>query len=276
MLDQVIGESWVSVIGQEFTKEYMQKLSTWVSYTRQSKTIYPESPDVFRALQMCPNGQVKVVILGQDPYYDGSADGLAFSYKDGVRPPGKKKSLDVILDEIEKDCYNGFNVNRDYQLDYLAKQGVLLLNSVLTVFKGKADSHKGLGWETLTQRILLSQIIDNSPKVFMIWGNNAKGIFKEVTNQTVNIGHSTNIPIPYLLDKHLVLEAKHPASDLYNADQFGDIKADYPNTFSGCKHFSQVNEFIGKNDMTLINWFPIQEPYLNEPLDIGYPISWNI
>jgi uracil-DNA glycosylase len=276
MLNQIIGESWINEIGQEFTKEYMQKLSTWVSYTRQSKTIYPESPDVFRALKLCPNGQVKVVILGQDPYYDGTADGLAFSYKDGVRPPGKKKSLDIILDEIERDCYDGFNVNRDYQLDYLAKQGVLLLNSVLTVFKGKPDSHKGMGWETLTERILLSQIIDKSPKVFMLWGNNAKDIFDSLSKKVVNLDYVTNYPVSYLLTNHLVLKAKHPASDLYNSDQFGDITPDFPNTFSGCKHFSQANDFLGKNDMTSINWFPIQEPYFNEPLDIGYPKSWNI
>jgi uracil-DNA glycosylase len=267
MLNQVIGDSWVPVIGEEFTKEYMQKLSSWLSTTRTAKTIYPDGPDVFRALKLCPHGQVKVVIIGQDPYYDGTADGLAFSYKEGIRPPGKKKSLDVILDEIERDCYDGFNVNRDYQLDYLAKQGVLLLNTVLTVFKGKPNSHRGFGWEFLTDKIIASQILERSPKVFMLWGVDAKTSFGRVI---ANLG--------YLYDEyyHLILEAKHPAADLYGADQFGDITPDYPNTFSGCKHFSQANDFLDKNNMTRINWFSTEEPYFNKELDLGYPANWNI
>lgn len=270
MLEELIGKTWVPIIGQEFEQEYLQKLANWIGHTRESKTIYPEREDVFKALQLCPYGQVKVVILGQDPYYDGTADGLAFSYKDGVRPHGKKKSLDVILDEAERDCYDGFNVNRDYQLDYLAKQGVLLLNSVLTVFKGKADSHKGLGWERLTTRIILSQIAENSPKVFLIWGNNAKELFDQIVSLRISIGSSTNFPVSYLLDKHLVLEAKHPAADLYGADQFGEIKVDYPNTFSGCKHFSQANTFLMNNQLSPINWFPIYEPFLNEDFASKY------
>jgi uracil-DNA glycosylase len=271
MLEEIIGSGWVSVIGDEFNKEYLQRLANWLAGVRTAKTVYPESEDVFKALQLCPYGQVKVVILGSDPYTDGSADGLAFSYKGGIRPMGKKKSLDVILNEIERDCYNGFNPSIDYQLDYLAKQGVLLLNSVLTVFKGKPDSHKGLGWEHLTKRILLSQIVDISPKIFMLWGNNAKDLFREVSSLSVNIEYSTNIPVEYLLDKHLILEAKHPAADLYNADQFGDIKSDYPNTFSGCGHFSTTNKFLLSKGLGCIDWFSVQEPYFNEVLSDKAP-----
>ncbi len=271
MLEEVIGESWVPVIGDEFNKEYLQKLATWLSTTRESRTIFPEREDVFKALKLCPYGQVKVVIVGQDPYYDGSADGLCFSYKDGVRPSGKDKSLDVILKEIEQDCYNGFNPSIDYQLDYLAKQGVLLLNSVLTVFKGSADSHKGLGWERLTSRILLSQIIENSPKVFMLWGKNAQSLFDDLCNAEVSVGYSEHIPVAYFLDKHLILKAKHPASDLYGKDQFGNITPDYPNTFSGCKHFSQANEFLLSKGLGCIDWFSVEEPYFNEVLSNKAP-----
>lgn len=265
MLENVIGESWVPVIGDEFKKEYLQKLSKWISHIRQSKTIYPESPDVFRALKLCPYGQVKVVIIGQDPYHNSLADGLAFSYKGGLKPPGKH-SLDIILDEMERDCYDGFNVNRSYELDYLAKQGVLLLNTILTVFKGQALSHKDIGWETLTDKIILSQILEPTPKVFMLWGNEAKNTFNRVKAQIDYIFYNI----------HLILEAKHPASDLYNKDQFGNITPDYPNTFSGCQHFSAANKFITDNNMTAINWFPVEEPYFNQILDKGYPLSWDI
>lgn len=266
MLANLIGESWVPVLGEEFNKDYLRQLAGWISYTRQSKTIYPESADVFRALKLCPYGQVKVVILGQDPYYDGSADGLAFSYKDGLKFPKGKKSLDIILEEVERDCYNGFNVNKDYQLDYLAKQGVLLLNSILTVFKGKAGSHKGLGWETLTSKIILTQIKDSSPKVFMLWGKEAKDLYFNAIASTEK-EHS----FFYYNHKHLILEAKHPASDLYNSDSFGNISLDYPNTFSGCKHFSKANQFLLENNLTCIDWLPTKEPFNNIKLSDTAP-----
>ena len=271
MLENVIGESWVPVIGDEFKKEYLQKLSKWISHIRQSKTIYPESPDVFRALKLCPYGQVKVVIIGQDPYHNGLADGLAFSYKGGLKPPGKH-SLDIILDEIERDCYDGFNVNRSYELDYLAKQGVLLLNTILTVFKGQALSHKNIGWETLTTKITQSQILEDTPKVFLLWGREAKDFFFNCINQNDKLRNNEI----YYYQHHLILEAKHPASDLYNKDQFGNITPDYPSTFSGCQHFSAANKFITDNNMTAINWFPVEEPYFNQILDKGYPLSWDI
>ena len=256
-----IGERWVPILGQEFEKEYLQKLGAWITYTRQSKTIYPESQDIFKALKLCPYGQVKVVIIGQDPYYDGTADGLAFSYKDGLKFPKGKKSLDIILEEIERDCYDGFNLNKDYQLDYLAKQGVLLLNSILTVFKGKPASHKDLGWENFTDAVIISQIMEPSRKVFMLWGNEAKAAFNRVKSK-----------IDYFFyDVHLVLEAKRPASDLYNSDSFGNITPNYPNTFSGCKHFSQANQFLLDTHTTCIDWLPVTEPHFNLKLSDTAP-----
>lgn len=276
MLDKIIGASWLPILEQEFNKPYLRNLAQWISHTRESKTIYPDSQDVFKALQLCPYGQVKVVILGQDPYYNGQADGLCFSYKNGQKQGDKMQSLDVILKEIEQDVYNGFNVNYNYQLDYLAKQGILLLNTILTVFKNNALSHSesklniiGNGWETFTTEILISQIKEKSPKVFLIWGKEAKNTFRKAVSSKRFTGYENGeeyYDFNIGLMNHLILEAPHPASDLYNRDQFGDIKPDYPNTFSGCKHFSQVNRFLESKSIEPINWFDISEPFYNEDL----------
>lgn len=259
MLDQIIGESWVPVIGDEFSKEYMQKLSTWLAYQRQSETIYPDSENVFRALKLCPFNQTRVIILGQDPYYNGVADGLCFSYKEGIKAGiGINQSLDVILHEIENDVYNGFNVNYDYDLSYLAKQGVLLLNTVLTVKRGNPNSHANLGWERLTSVILYKLIHDTSPKAFLLWGAHANATFNNVVkkyNQDYMSWQYTN---------HIRLEAPHPAADLYRKDSFGNIPNDYPGSFTGCKHFSQVNEFLMSKSQDPINWFNVSEPYFNK------------
>jgi uracil-DNA glycosylase len=269
MLSEIIGESWTKVIGEEFDKEYMQKLSAWISYQRESKTIYPDSEDVFRALKLCPHGQVKVVIIGQEPYYQGNADGLAFSYKNGFRMGQGMQSLDVILNEIENDCYQGFNINREYQLDYLAKQGVLLLNSVLTVFRGRVGSHKDIGWEKLTSKIIQTQIEEKSPKVFMLWGNDAKVTWSNAIGDTEKL-HGFS-----LYGEHLVLDAYHPAYDLHKRDSSGNITVQYPDGFTGCKHFSKANDFLIKNQLTAINWFDVNEPHFNEPInEKGYPVSW--
>ncbi len=258
MLDKIIGESWVPVIGQEFQKPYLQNLAAWITQLREVKTIYPSSEDVFRALQLTPNGQVKVIVIGQDPYYNGVADGLAFSYKNGSKA-STKQSLDVIFNEIEQDCYNGFNPSFDYDLSYLAKQGVLLLNTALTVERNKAASHVGKGWEVLTKTILLSQIRDFSPKVILTWGKLAE----EFVDSVFRYDEKENGFSNYI---HLVLKAPHPASDLYKRDMLGQIKPDFPNTFTGCKHFSKANEFLLYNNMTAIDWFPVEEPHFNVKL----------
>jgi uracil-DNA glycosylase len=264
MLDQIIGQSWVPVLQQEFNSEYLQKLSAWLAGYRSEtsvKTVYPASEDVFRALKLCPYGQVKVVILGQDPYHDGQADGLAFSYKNGLS--NKKQSLEIILDEAERDCYEGFNPGRDYQLDYLAKQGVLLLNSCLTVFKGSAGSHRNFGWERFTSQIIASQIREPSPKVFLLWGKEAQQTFELASNPSSYNNGEDYYTLNIGLMRHLVLKAPHPASDLYKRDQFGDITVRFPDGFTGCKHFSQANEFLLRNGVTAIDWFPIEEPFFN-------------
>lgn len=279
-LEKLIGESWVPVIGREFEQEYLLKMAAWLSYTRDSKTIYPESEDVFRALQLCPAGQVKVVILGKSPYYQpGVADGLAFSYKGGMQHLSGLQSLDVMLDEIERDCYNGFEVNKDYDLTYLAKQGVLLLNSVMTVFKGQPDSHKDIGWQRFISNLIWTQTQDSSPKVFIAMGNEAKIIISEL-----HIAQSIHN------NGHLAIKVFHPAADLHRRDVMGQVVARYPEGFTGCGCFSKVNEFLTKNELTPIDWLNTKEPFLNPTLtkdgqyligvdsienEKGYPKSWS-
>lgn len=261
MISDLVHSSWVPLMEEEFKKEYLQKLATWLAYIRQSgsKVVYPDSQDVFRALKLCPYTDTKVIILGQEPYYQGNADGLAFSYKDGFRAGQGMQALDVIFAEIERDCYNGFNVNMDYQLDYLAKQGVLLLNSVLTVFRGQVGSHKDIGWQKLTQRIIGSLVLNQSPKVFMLWGNDAQKTFGDAVKST---GHS--------FAPHLVLPAYHPAYDLHKRDSLGRIVLKYPDGFTGCAHFSQANRFLLQHNRSAIDWFPVEKnegiPVLSDQL----------
>jgi uracil-DNA glycosylase len=276
MLETLIGKSWVDIIGEEFKKEYLLKLSAWLQYQRKegTKEIYPASEDVFRALKECPYGQVKVVIVGKSPYYQpGVADGLAFSYKGGLKHIPGLQALDIIIDEIERDCYNGFEVNQDYDLTYLAKQGVLLLNSVLTTAKGSPDAHKGLGWEIFIKKIIDTQLQERSPKVFMLWG-------KEAQDNLYNTNHVRTHDD--MLFGHLIINARHPAADLHNRDALGQVVERHPDSFSGGHYFSKANEFLVKNGLTPIDWLNTKEPFFNKSLqqelflnDKGYPKIWD-
>lgn len=182
------------------------------------------------------------------------------------------QALDIIIDEIERDCYNGFEVNKDYDLTYLAKQGVLLLNSVLTTFKGVPDSHKDLGWEIFIRKIIDSQLNEPSPKVFMLWG-------KEAQDFLYNSDYVRKHDDKY--NGHLILNSYHPAYDLHKRDVMGQVVVRYPDGFSGCKHFSKANEFLIKNNLTSIEWLNTKEPFFNKSLqqdlllnDKGFPKSW--
>ena len=258
MISDLVHSSWVPLMEEEFKKEYLQKLAAWLNHIRQSKVVYPDSQDVFRALKLCPYEDTKVVILGQEPYYQGNADGLAFSYKDGFRAGQGMQALDVILAEIERDCYNGFNVNQDYQLDYLAKQGVLLLNAVLTVFRGQVGSHKDIGWQKLTTEIIKALILNPSPKVFMLWGNEARNVYWKAIDHLLYPEHN------------LVLNAYHPAYDLHRRDNLGRLVLKYPDGFSGCGHFSQANKFLLQHNRSAIDWLPVEKnaglPILSDQL----------
>ena len=212
---------WDYLLGKEFQKEYYKKLKLFLFEEYKTKTIYPSMNDIFNSLKLCDYDDVKVVILGQDPYHgEGQAHGLSFSVQDGVEQP---PSLKNIFKEIENDL--GIQMSKSGNLIPWEKEGVLLLNTVLTVRKDQANSHKGIGWEIFTDKII--EILNNreKPMVFILWGNNAKTKQKLITNK-----------------KHLVLCAPHPSPlSAYNG-------------FFGCKHFSKVNNFLKENNISEINW----------------------
>ena len=208
-----IGNDWDTVLEGEFQKEYYLKLREFLISEYRSRKIYPSMYDIFNALKFTPYKDVKVVLLGQDPYHGpGQAHGLCFSVHPGIAPP---PSLVNIFKELEFEL--GIKPPGHGCLEGWARQGVLLLNTVLTVRSGEANSHKGMGWEIFTDRVitLLSQRDD--PMVFLLWGANAKA-------KTTMIGSY----------KHLVLTAAHPSPlSAYNG-------------FFGCGHFKQTGEFLGQ------------------------------
>jgi uracil-DNA glycosylase len=217
---------WKELIDQESVKDYYKQLSSFVKEDAKQHTIYPHSKDVLNAFKLTPLHTVKVVILGQDPYHGaGQAHGLAFSVlPDCPIPP----SLKNIFKEINSDL----QVDMDYPDGCLvdwATQGVLLLNTVLTVRANQANSHRDKGWETFTDAVISTLNDVDRPLVFMLWGNHAKSKKKLITN--------TN---------HLVLEAAHPSPlSAYSG-------------FFGCKHFSKANEFLSvDNGIQPIEWLPV-------------------
>lgn len=216
-----IGNSWDILLKDEFKKEYYLKLRNFLKSEYSSKTIYPDMYDIFNALKFTPYEDVKVVILGQDPYHGpNQAHGLCFSVKKGVEPP---PSLKNIFKEINSDL--GVNFSGSGELTSWAKQGVLLLNTVLTVRAGSPNSHKGMGWEILTDKIISLLNEREQPIVFLLWGANARAKKALITNKN-----------------HLVLETVHPSPlSAYNG-------------FFGCKHFSKTNIFLEKNGMKKIDW----------------------
>ena len=215
-------DSWLSRLGEQFEQEYMHKLREFLLIRKQHKAvIYPPGPQIFNALNSTPFDQVRVVILGQDPYHGpGQAHGLCFSVQPGVRIP---PSLANIYREIEADL--GIAPPHHGCLQSWAQQGVLLLNAVLTVERGQAGSHQGKGWEQFTDAVV--QILNDKREgiVFMLWGSYAmkKGA---VINQR----------------KHLVLKAPHPSPLSAHRG------------FLGCKHFSSANDYLQKNGQTPIDW----------------------
>jgi len=236
----LFGDSWYELLKDVINSEYMSKIGNYLRQRRTETIVYPEENLVFRALKFTHTTQVKVVILGQDPYYDGSANGLAFGFKDDSKKR-PSKSLDVIFKEVERDLYNGLHLDFDQTLISWAQQGVLLWNTVLTVERGIPKSHENIGWQRFTKILMYELIKDPAPKVFMAWGAEANALLDEVV---------TKIP----LGTHLLLRSKHPAADLYNADQMGNTIPNYPATFAGNKHFSQANNYLDKNKRQPIKW----------------------
>ena len=216
-----IEQSWKNALSSEFQKEYFGRLVSFLYQEKaEGKTIFPPGSQIFRAFDLTPVDKVKVVILGQDPYHGaGQAHGLSFSVPDGVPAP---PSLKNIFKEIESDL--GVKMSGYPNLENWARQGVLLLNAVLTVRSGEAASHSKIGWQEFTDAVI-KYISDNCEGVvFMLWGNFAR-------TKSELIDHS----------RHVVLEAAHPSPLARGA-------------FFGCRHFSRANEALSASGRTPIDW----------------------
>lgn len=216
-----IEDSWKTRLSPEFEKEYFKNLAGFVKEEYRTKTIYPPGSLIFNALNLCPFDKVKAVIIGQDPYHGpGQAHGLCFSVRDGVPFP---PSLVNIFKEIESDL--GIPVPKTGNLERWAKQGVLLMNAILTVRAGEAGSHQGKGWERFTDSVIRILNEEKSNLVFFLWGAYAqqKGAVIDKT-------------------RHLVLESVHPSPLSASKGFFGN------------KHFSRCNEYLAGNGIEPIKW----------------------
>jgi len=221
-----IGNDWDLLLKDEFTKDYYLALREFLKKEYFSRTIFPPMEDIFNALKYTSCKNTRVVILGQDPYHGmGQAHGLCFSVKRGIMQP---PSLKNIFKEL-KDEY-GIDAPECGELTGWARQGVLLLNTTLTVREGAAASHKGQGWEILTDRIISLVNEKTEPTVFMLWGSHARAKKQLITNPM-----------------HLVLECAHPSPlSAYNG-------------FFGCGHFKRANAFLKERSLPEINWSLINE-----------------
>ena len=216
-----IGNDWDSILKEDFDSDTYASLRAFLRNEYSSHTIYPNMYDIFNALKYTAYSDVKVVIIGQDPYHgEGQAHGLSFSVKPGVPAP---PSLVNIFKELYSDL--GIAPPNHGCLEKWARQGVLLLNAVLTVRASHPNSHKGKGWEAVTDSIIKHLNDRDEPMVFMLWGANAGAKRALITNP-----------------KHLVLRAAHPSPlSAYNG-------------FFGCKHFSKTNEILIANNEQPIDW----------------------
>lgn len=216
-----IENDWLGPLSEEFKKPYYRELYTKIKKEYETHTIYPPTEDLFSAYAATPLSKVKVVIIGQDPYHEpGQAHGMCFSVRPGIETP---PSLVNIYKELHDDL--GLYIPNNGYLEKWANQGVLLLNTVLTVRAHAANSHKGLGWEQFTDATIKAVNELETPVVFLLWGSNARAKKAFLNNP-----------------KHLVLEAPHPSPlSVYRG-------------FYGCKHFSKCNDFLEKNGQTPIDW----------------------
>ena len=217
----MITNDWLPALQEEFKKPYYKELYQFVQKEYSTAVVYPPADDIFNALHLTPLKDVKVLILGQDPYHNvGQAHGLCFSVKPDVDIP---PSLENIYKELQEDlgCYipdNGYLVK-------WAEQGVLMLNTVLTVRAHQANSHQGRGWEQFTDAVINAVNAQDRPIVYMLWGNSAKDKIPMLTNP-----------------KHLILTSAHPSPLSANRG------------FFGCRHFSKCNEFLENHGVTPIDW----------------------
>jgi len=216
-----IKTDWKKILKDEFKKEYFQELSTFLDKeSDKKKEVYPPQKEIFNAFNYTSYENTKVVIIGQDPYHgEGQAHGISFSVKKGNKVPPSLKNM---FKELNEDIV--FRTPEHGCLENWATQGVLMINSVLTVEKGLPASHRKKGWENLTDKVIEHLNNNKDNLVFILWGNDAK-------KKGLNIDRS----------KHLVLESAHPSP-------FSVKK------FYGCKHFSKTNNYLKKKNISQINW----------------------
>lgn len=216
-----IGNDWDQILKEEFNKEYYLNLRNFLAYEYKNYKIYPDMYDIFNALKYTAYEDVKVVLLGQDPYHGvNQAHGLCFSVQKGVAQP---PSLKNIFKELQEDL--GCRIPNHGNLTKWANEGVLMLNTVLTVREGNANSHANKGWEKLTDSIICKLNESKKPIVFLLWGRNAQSKMNLITNPN-----------------HLILKCAHPSPlSAYNG-------------FYGCRHFSKTNNFLMKNGFKPIDW----------------------
>ena len=217
----LVGNHWDKVLDHEYHEEYFKKIIAFINQAYKEREIFPPKSRILRALSLTDYDDVRVVILGQDPYHGvGEANGLAFAVSDGVKLPPS-------LRNIYKELYNDLGIEPASvgNLECWAKEGVLLLNAVLTVEKDKPASHKFLGWENFTDAIIKSLNDKYTPVVFILWGNFARSKKSLITNP-----------------KHYVIESTHPSP----------FSANYG--FFGSKPFSKTNDFLKKNHLKEIDW----------------------
>lgn len=216
-----LNNDWDEILKDEFKKDYYLRLREFLKNEYKTKTIYPAMINIYEALRLTPFKDVKVVILGQDPYHGANqAHGLAFSVQKQVAIP---PSLVNIYKELQSDC-GCYIPNNGYLVPW-AVQGVLLLNSSLTVVADIANSHRNKGWEIFTDMVIQKINQKDTPVVFILWGNNARDKARYITNP-----------------KHLILSSVHPSP--LSASR----------GFFGCKHFSKANAFLKANGLDEINW----------------------
>lgn len=216
-----IGNEWDALLADEIRKDYYLRLREFLKQEYTTRRIYPPMEDIFNALRHTSYSDVKAVILGQDPYHGaGQAHGMCFSVKKGTPTP---PSLQNIFKELKADL--GIDPPPHGELTSWADQGVLLLNTVLTVREGQPNSHRGRGWEQFTDRVIQLLNQREQPMVFLLWGGNARAKASLITNP-----------------QHLVLQCAHPSPlSAYNG-------------FFGCRHFSKTNEFLASRGIPPIDW----------------------
>lgn len=216
-----IGNEWDILLKDEFTKDYYKQLRAFLVDEYKHYHVYPDMYDIFNALRYTPYNDARVVLLGQDPYHGkGQAHGLCFSVQKGVNPPPSLKNM---YKELHEDL--GCTIPNHGELTKWAKQGVLMLNTCLSVREGQPNSHANKGWEILTDKIISLMNEKKEPVVFLLWGRNAQNKESLITNP-----------------QHLILKCAHPSPfSAYNG-------------FFGCQHFSKTNHFLVEHNLKPIDW----------------------